>query len=81
MGQQHGTEQCRGNGRETEAYGDRPGGMFAEQAKLEEIIGQVHDGGSSHRHFQGEKQCEDRHQQCTQPKTGKERQSRYDERR
>lgn len=65
---------------EREAYRDRPVGPPTDQHDLEEIDGEVNDGGRSDGDRDGKEEREGRHQERAEPEAREEREGRDEER-
>src|SRR5439155_19608093 len=59
-------------GAEREAHHDRPVGLLTDQYELEEVVGEVNDGGRSDGDRDGKEEGEGRHQERADPEAREE---------
>ena len=62
-------------GAEREAHHDRPVGLPTDQRELEEVVGEVNDGGRSDGDRDGKEEGEGRHQECAESEAREEGQA------
>ena len=67
-------------GAEREAHHDRPVGLPTDQRDLEEVVGEVNDGGRSDGDRDGKEEGEGRHQERAEAEAREECESRDEER-
>ena len=65
---------------EREAHHGRPVSLPTDQCELEEVVGEVNDGGRSDGDRDGKEEGKDRHQERAEPEAREEREGRDEER-